>query len=228
VGQLAAGVAHEINNPLSTILLFAEALSRQLPADDKRREDARTIIRETNRCSAIVRGLLNFSRQQEPLAQQIDLRVILDDVLNMMMRREELKDVRVQRTYAPDAAQIQADPAQLQQIFINLIDNAADAMGGKGDITVVTRRLDDRNVEIAITDTGCGIPKSDLGKLYTPFFTTKRAGKGTGLGLSIVYGIIKMHHGQIRAESELGRGTTFTLTFPVRLPKSPEAAEISI
>jgi signal transduction histidine kinase len=119
---------------------------------------------------------------------------------------------------------IQADPAQLQQVFVNLLNNAAEAMAEGGTITLATRPVNNQWVEIKVSDTGCGIPEENLGKLFTPFFTTKALGKGTGLGLSIVYGIIKMHRGQITVQSQVGQGTTFTLTLPVQLPKGELAS----
>jgi two-component system NtrC family sensor kinase len=120
--------------------------------------------------------------------------------------------------FSPDLPIIQADPAQLQQVFVNLLNNAAEAMPGGGTILLTTRPVDGQWVEIRVSDSGCGISQENLSKLFTPFFTTKALGKGTGLGLSIVYGIIKMHRGQIAVESQVGRGTTFVVTLPVRLP----------
>ena len=122
------------------------------------------------------------------------------------------------RQFSLDLPAIQADPAQLQQVFINLLNNGAEAMGEGGTITLTTRPVNGHWVEIRVSDTGCGIPAENLGKLFTPFFTTKPPGKGTGLGLSIVYGIVKMHHGQITVQSQLGEGTTFTVMLPIRLP----------
>jgi two-component system NtrC family sensor kinase len=125
--------------------------------------------------------------------------------------------VAIERSYGADLPLIQADSSQLQQVFVNLMNNAADAMDGRGRITLRTRKVDATSVEVEVTDTGCGIPEEQLSKLFTPFFTTKPPGKGTGLGLSITYGIVKMHRGQIRAKSRVGQGSTFTVTLPVRL-----------
>jgi len=217
MGQLAAGVAHEINNPLGTILLFSEAMCRELPEGDRHREDLKMIIGETTRCKTIVADLLNFARQQEVLTQETDVSALLEQAIEGVSHQPSFAQVQIVRQFAPDLPIIHADPAQLQQVFINLLNNAAEAMEGGGTITIAARPLDHQWVEIRVADTGCGIPEEHLGKLFTPFFTTKPLGKGTGLGLSIVYGIVKMHRGQITVQSQVGKGTTFTVTLPVRL-----------
>ncbi|MCS7177882.1 MAG: cache domain-containing protein [Anaerolineae bacterium] len=215
MGQLAAGVAHELNNPLGTIMLFADALHRELPPDDPHRSDLEMILKEANRAKKIVADLLNFARQQEVLAQETDLHTLLDQSVESVRHQPTFAGVEIIRCYDPRVRIIQADPAQLQQVFVNLLNNAAEAIEGPGTITIATRCLNGQ-VEISITDTGCGIPEEHMDKLFTPFFTTKPPGKGTGLGLSIVYGIVKMHRGQITVQSQVGKGTTFTLTLPVR------------
>jgi len=217
MGQLAAGVAHEINNPLGTILLFSDVMYKEAPEDDPRRGDLKMIINETTRCKNIVADLLNFARQQEVLAQETDVHALLEQVIEGVSRQPIFKEVKIVCQFSPTLPTIQADPAQLQQVFVNLFNNAAEAMGAGGTITLATRPLNGQ-VEIKVSDTGCGIPEENLGKLFTPFFTTKALGKGTGLGLSIVYGIIKMHRGQIAVQSQVGQGTTFTVTLPVQLP----------
>jgi two-component system NtrC family sensor kinase len=218
MGQLAAGVAHEINNPLGSILLFSEAMYKDTLEGDPRCDDLRMIINETTRCKNIVADLLNFARQQEVLAQETDVHVLLEQVIEEVCHQSRFEGVELVRQFSPDLPAIQADPAQLQQVFINLLNNGAEAMGEGGTITLTTRPVNGHWVEIRVSDTGCGIPAENLGKLFTPFFTTKPPGKGTGLGLSIVYGIVKMHHGQITVQSQLGEGTTFTVMLPIRLP----------
>ncbi len=218
MGQLAAGVAHEINNPLGTILLFSEAIYRESEEGDPRRNDLRMIINETTRCKNIVADLLNFARQQEMLAQETDVHALLEKAVEAVSHQPTFERVQIVRHFDGRVPRILADPDQLRQVIINLLNNAADAMQGEGTITLTTRALDSDWVEIRVADTGCGIPEENLGKLFTPFFTTKPLGKGTGLGLSIAYGIIKMHRGQIGVQSEVGKGTTFTITLPVRLP----------
>ena len=206
VGQLAAGVAHEINNPLGTILLFAEVINKELAADDPRREDLKMIISETIRCRKIVSDLLNFARQQEVLAQECDIHDLLEQVIEGISRKASFKKVTVLRQFSPQLPAIEADQAQLMQVFVNLLDNAADAMPAGGTITISTSLIDNQRLEVRISDTGCGISEENLGKLFTPFFTTKPVGKGTGLGLSIVYGIIKTHRGQITVNSQARPG----------------------
>ncbi len=219
MGQLAAGVAHEINNPLGTILLFSDVMYKEAPEDDPRRDDLKMIINEATRCKNIVADLLNFARQQEVLAQETDVHALLEKVVEGVRLQPIFKDVEIVRQFSPDLPIIQADPAQLQQVFVNLLNNAAEAMQEGGTITLATRPVNSQWVELKVSDTGRGIPEENLGKLFTPFFTTKALGKGTGLGLSIVYGIIKMHRGQIAVRSQVGQGTTFTVTLPVQLPK---------
>jgi two-component system NtrC family sensor kinase len=218
MGQLAAGVAHEINNPLGTILLFAEAMVKDMPKDDLRRDDLRMIVNETTRCKNIVADLLNFARQQEVLAQETDVHKLLERVIEEVCCQPSFEGLEIVRKFSPDLPTIQADADQLKQVFINLLNNAAEAIEGGGTITLSTRSVDGYWVEIQVDDTGYGIPEEHLGKLFTPFFTTKPPGKGTGLGLSIVYGIVKMHRGQITVQSQVGRGTRFTVTLPVQLP----------
>jgi two-component system NtrC family sensor kinase len=218
MGQLSAGVAHEINNPLASILLFADMMYKDCAEDDPRRDDLRMIINETTRCKNIVADLLNFARQQNVMAQETDLHALLERTLEAVLRLPAYQNVKVARNFDPQVTTIQGDPAQLQQVFTNLLNNAAEAMPLGGTITLETNRTSREQVEIRVSDTGQGISKEDMGKLFTPFFTTKGPGKGTGLGLSIVYGIIKMHRGQISVQSEEGVGTTFTVTLPVQHP----------
>lgn len=218
MGQLAAGVAHELNNPLGTILLFADAMYRDAGEEDARREDLKMIISEAYRCKTIVADLLNFARQHELMAQETNLNDLLVHVIEKLSNRPKFEPLEVVQHLDAQLPIIQADPAQLQQAFINLLNNSADAMAGSGTITISTKAMKSQFVEICVSDTGSGIPPEYLDKLFTPFFTTKPAGKGTGLGLSIVYGIVKMHRGQIRVQSNPGHGTTFTITLPVRLP----------
>jgi two-component system, NtrC family, sensor kinase len=217
MGQLAAGVAHEINNPLGTILLFADAMCRETDEEEPHHGDLKMIIDETVRCKNIVAGLLNFSRQQELLAQETDVHALVERAIESVSHQPAFAPVEIVRCYGAGVPVIQADPAQLQQVFINLLNNAAEAMPGGGVLTVSTQRLADGRVQIEVADTGMGISEENQRRLFVPFFTTKSEGKGTGLGLSIVYGIIKMHRGQITVASREGEGTTFTITLPVAI-----------
>jgi two-component system NtrC family sensor kinase len=218
VGQLAAGVAHELNNPLGTILLYSDMVIKETTDDDPHREDLKMIIKEVQRCKVIVADLLNFARQNEISAQDMDLHALLDEVIQKTRGQPNFEKIEIVRQFDPKLPLIQADAAQLQQVFVNLFINSADAMENEGTIIVYTHSVDTQNVEIRFTDTGIGIPPENISKLFLPFFTTKPAGKGTGLGLSIVYGIIKLHRGQIMVESQVGHGTTIIITLPVHLP----------
>lgn len=219
MGQLAAGVAHEINNPLGTILLFSDVMYKEAGKSDPRRDDLKMIINEANRCKNIVADLLNFARQQQVNAQETDIHALLDQVIEGVCLGSNFEGVKIIRHYDPAVPMIMADSDQLRQVFVNLLNNAAEAMSSGGSVTLTTRPVGVQWIEIKVSDTGCGIPIENLGKLFTPFFTTKSLGKGTGLGLSIVYGIIKMHRGQINVQSTVGEGTTFTITLPVNLPR---------
>lgn len=219
MGQLAAGVAHEINNPLGTILLFSDMMYKETPEEDPHHSDLKMIIDETTRCKRIVSDLLNFSRQQEVLAQETDIHQLIDKTVSEVMLQPSYDGVEIVREYAQGPMRIQADPNQLKQVFINLLNNAAEAIQDQGTIRISTRKLDHEWVEIQISDTGHGIPAENLDKMFTPFFTTKGVGQGTGLGLSIAYGIVKMHRGQISVKSDQGRGTTFTIRLPMNLEK---------
>jgi len=228
MGQLAAGVAHELNNPLGTILLYSDILYKEAAEDDSRRDDLQMIVKEANRCKVIVRDLLNFARQSKVLAQPTDLDELLEKLTAEQKKHPRFDNVEIVLELDTALPIIQADPLQLQQIFINLMDNAAEAMEAKGGgtLTINTRQAPyGQGVDVAVTDTGTGIPEKDRAKLFKPFFTTKPVGSGTGLGLAIVYGIVKMHRGQVQVQSEEGKGTTFTITLPLRLPATPEPTE---
>jgi two-component system NtrC family sensor kinase len=220
IGQLAAGVAHELNNPLGPILLLSDVIYKQADQDDPNHADLGLIIDETVRCKRIVSDLLNFARQQEVLAQNTDLGQLLNRVIANTTRQAAFAQIRVVTEFPPVPLIIQADPTQMQQVFINLLNNAAEAIKGAGTITISIREVDENEIEIKVADTGCGISEDSLGKIFSPFFTTKEIGKGTGLGLSIVYGIIKMHRGQIFVQSHEQVGTTFTILLPRKHPSS--------
>jgi two-component system NtrC family sensor kinase len=224
VGQLAAGVAHEINNPLGTILLFSDLMFKQAPQDSQNRGDLKLVVDAATRCRRIVSDLLNFARQKELDAQETDLNDLARGVLEELRAQSVLERIAVVEDLDPALPHIQADAAQLRQAFVNLIVNAAEAMPGGGTLTVSTRRAEGGQVRVAFQDTGTGIAPENLDKMFTPFFTTKPIGEGTGLGLAITYGIVKMHRGQIEVQSERGAGTTFTITLPRQL--APDRAQV--
>jgi two-component system NtrC family sensor kinase len=224
VGQLAAGVAHEINNPLGSVLLYADILRKETPEDNQQqREDLEMIIKEATRCKIIVNDLLDFSRQNEVLAQDTNINELLQELAEEAERKELYQQISIVCAFAPDLPTIQADPLQLRQVFLNLMSNAAEAMPEGGQLSLRTQRGPMAGfITVEVQDTGTGIPKENMSKLFTPFFTTKPIGKGTGLGLAIIYGIVKMHRGQISVQSQEGKGTTFSIVLGEQLPASRE------
>jgi two-component system NtrC family sensor kinase len=218
LGQLAAGVAHELNNPLATVLLFSDVMLRESNPDERRRADLETIVRETQRCKTIVAALLNFARQHQIDIHETDLNELIQRVIRIEEKHIKYANVEIITELNPNLPKIQADPAQLQAVLINLMSNAAEAMPEGGQIALRTRPGPPGMITVQVEDTGAGIAPENLPRLFTPFFTTKPLGKGTGLGLAIVYGIIKMHRGQINAQSQVGKGTVFSFNLPIKLP----------
>jgi len=227
LGQLAAGVAHELNNPLATILLYADILRRESALDPQHQTDLETIINETLRCKQIVSGLLNFARQTQVNAQPTSVNDLIQDLIEIEKRHPRYEKINFNLELDAALPLAELDAAQLREVILNLIHNAADAMPDGGKITIRTAAKPDGMITIEVQDEGKGIPQEHLSKLFTPFFTTKPVGKGTGLGLAIIYGIVKMHRGQINVQSEVGRGTTFTISLPVKLnlPREPQGGE---
>lgn len=217
LGQLAAGVAHELNNPLATVLLFSEVLLREKALDRNHIPDLETIIRETRRCKSIVASLLDFARQQQVEAVEVDLNQLIRRVIDQEKKQTRYSRVTIRAELEDNLPVIQADGAQIQAVLVNLMSNAADAMPGGGQLTVRTYSDPPGMVSLEVGDEGEGISEENKQKLFTPFFTTKPPGKGTGLGLSIVYGIVKMHRGQIRVESASGEGTRIIVELPREL-----------
>jgi two-component system NtrC family sensor kinase len=215
LGKMAAGIAHEINNPLTSILLNAHLMQERLPRNSRLRENLALVIGETERCSAIVKGMLEFARQTVPNLRPVDLNSALEKTMLIMESQLLLQQVRVEARLDRSLPRVPADEGKLRQVFANIILNAADAMPGGGKLEIATR-LDagERKAEIAFRDSGGGIPREMLPKIFDPFFSTKGT-KGTGLGLAISYGIIQQHGGIITAESQQGRGTSFTITLPM-------------
>ena len=217
IGKLAAGVAHEINNPLGGILIYSHLILEDTPPGHPHHENLNKIVRETTRCKDIVKRLLDFARPKEPERAPTDIHDLLDRCLAFTERQALFQNIRVEKAFQPSLPRIIADAGQLQQVFMNIIFNAAEAMGGNGTLTLRTFYNSDRNeVAVEIADTGHGIKDEDRKRLFEPFFTTKEAGQGTGLGLAISYGIIQKHHGTIKVRSEPGLGATFTVILPCR------------
>lgn len=221
IGQLAAGVAHEINNPLGSIMLYASMLKRKLEkagCENQSSEDLSMIMEEANRCKNIVSNLLNFARQGQLRVSEVNIAEILKSIISTLSINPEYKDVSFNINESTDNSNIGGDSDQIKQVFINLLVNAVEAVESceKKEITVNIQRTDEFLIS-EITDSGCGIPQENVAKIFTPFFTTKKMGKGTGLGLAITYGIVKMHKGDIRVKSVEGKGTTFTIKIPVKI-----------
>jgi signal transduction histidine kinase len=216
VGQLAAGVAHEINNPLGTILLYSHMILEKLEQKDSRREELDTIAKEATRCRDIVRGLLDFARQRKLQVENVDVNQILEEGISLVAAQPAFGKVEIAKTLDPSLPTTEGDPVQLKEVFLNILSNAGEAMPQGGKVTVVSRfrEAGSHPIEIMIRDTGQGIPQENLNKIFMPFFTTKKIGQGTGLGLAIAYGIVKMHHGSIDVQSKVGEGTTFWVKLP--------------
>lgn len=219
LGRLASGVAHEINNPLAGILIYSELFQQQLPEGTPGREYLEEIIAQTLRCQQIVQRLLEFSRQSLGQKVLFDINQIINRCVDLVSHQAIFLNVTFHRRLDPDLPQMEGDPGQLQQVFTNLLLNAADAMAGRGSITI-TSQADDQGVILTFADTGCGIPPEVRDKVFEPFFTTKAPGQGTGLGLAIVYGVIQRHGGTIEVDSSVGGGTTFTVRLPLKSPPS--------
>ncbi|MBN1764555.1 MAG: cache domain-containing protein [Sedimentisphaerales bacterium] len=218
IGRLAAGVAHEINNPLTGVLTFAHMLLKNAPEHSQERKDIETIIAATTRCKEIVQGLLNFSRQNEPRKNVSDLNHLLDQALNLVRNPAGMNRIRVVKELDPDLPGILLDPNQIQEVAVNLMVNAIDAMPDGGELAVHSRAFEDKGMpwaEFKISDTGCGIPAENIERIFDPFYTTKQEGKGTGLGLAVSYGIVAKHGGRVSIESQIDQGTTVTVQLPV-------------
>ncbi len=218
IGLLAAGVAHEVNTPLAVISSYAQMLAKQVHGDDKQSVLLDKITRQTFRASEIVNSLLNFSRTSTTEFTDVDLNRVIKDTLTLLEHQFKTARVTVQQELHPDLPPIHGNTGKLQQVFLNLFLNAKDAMAGGGTLTISTSN--GHHVQVKVSDTGSGIAQEHIHRIYDPFFTTKNKPTtghtgGTGLGLSVTYGIIQEHAGKIRVESVPGRGTTFTMEFPL-------------
>jgi len=215
IGRLAAGIAHEINNPLGGILLISKILLRKTEQGGAERENLERITRDAERCQKIVRGLLDFARQREPKAKPMNVEDVVEQSLSLLENQHSFQEIDTVKRLDGDLPFVFADASQIQQVFVNILVNAVDAMKGKGTLTITSKRSGDGNhVVVEFADTGPGIPKEDIERVFEPFFTTKEVGKGTGLGLSISHGIIKRHGGSIKVHSD-GRGMVFAVSLPV-------------
>jgi two-component system NtrC family sensor kinase len=218
VGKLAAGVAHEINNPLSGILAFAEDLLVHAEEDDPAREDYEVIVNETLRCRRIVKNLLEFSRQRGPRRRRTEVRDLVARVLPLVERQASFHDIVFEVDLPKGLPALEVDPQQIQQVLLNLIINARDAMDARGRITIEAEAATgSQQIVLSVTDTGCGIAEDQLPRIFEPFYSTKGK-QGHGLGLTAVSTVVERHGGSIDVVSEVGVGTTFR----VMLPAAPE------
>jgi len=213
VGKLAAGVAHEINNPLTCVLTNSSLILSDLPPDDPRREDLQTIVDETLRCRKIVKGLLDFARQTKPQKQTISLNKVAEDILSLVKNQASFQNISISAELDNGVPPVLADADQMRQVVLNIILNAADAMQQGGTLRVRScLETGSNRVMLKISDTGPGIPAEIQNRLFEPFFTTKKT--GTGLGLAIAYGIMERHKGELKLESSPGHGTTISVILP--------------
>lgn len=215
IGQLAAGIAHELNNPLTGILGFSQMVLESNGLSTQQREDIESIYLQSQRCRDIIQNLLHFSRRKKPQKEALHLTSLIESTLQLVKYDFSTSGVDIVTEFPSSISPVWGDSTQLQQVFLNLITNARQAMENRKPARLTIRLLE-KNGRITLTfeDTGCGISDENIGKIFDPFFTTKPVGKGTGLGLSISYGIIQQHQGVLRAESREGHGTTFTVEFP--------------
>jgi hypothetical protein len=214
IGLLAAGVAHEVNTPLTGISSFTQMLLEQADPDDPKTKVLEKIERQTFRAAKIVNNLLNLARPAGADTGPVDVNVVVNDVLGLLEHQLRGGHIRVRKELASPPPIVQGIEYKLQQVFINLFLNARDAMPKGGWLSIATR-VENGAAAIEVSDTGSGIPAEHLSRIYDPFFSTKAIGKGSGLGLSITYGIVREHGGSIACDSAIGQGTRFTLTLPL-------------
>jgi two-component system NtrC family sensor kinase len=214
VGQLAAGVAHEINNPLTTILTTAMLIQEDMDPDDPNYQELDTIAKETLRCRKIVTSLLDFARQSKPAKAPHDINKVVRESMALTRKQAAFKDVAFEAVLSEQLPMLNIDKDQIQQCLINLALNGIEATDPGGKIRFTSRLVPEKEqVEITVSDTGRGMPEKALDRIFEPFFTTKES--GTGLGLAITHGIIQQHGGSIDVQSNLGEGTTFTIRLPM-------------
>lgn len=218
LGELAAGVAHELNNPLGGIIVYAHLLKEDTTPDDPRYANIEKVIRESDRCRRIVRGLLDYARREEPRLEMISPGTVIDDAVRNLTDSNTLNGVTVTRRRGNNIPLVSIDPSLMQEVFENIIRNAVDIMDGEGEITITDSLECDgngrENVRIDIADTGPGIPEQYLGKIFDPFFTTKRKTHGTGLGLAVCRNIVRKHNGTLTARNGDECGAVFSVCLP--------------
>ena len=220
LGRLAAGIAHEINNPLGGILLYGTNLIKKIPKESPLHEGLEVIINETMRCKRIIQDLLEFSRERPPSRAMVNINGIIEKTLSILENEFRLKHIHIKRDLLKEMPEILLDTSQLEQVLVNLLINAIEANQVGGTVTIRSLLGAERErVRVEIADTGCGISSEHMARIFEPFFSTKP--KGTGLGLAVSYGIVQNHQGSIWATSRPGQGTCFTVELPI--PKTTES-----
>ncbi len=220
IGQLSAGIAHEINNPMGIILGYTQLLLRNAVPESENYQDLKTIEKHVRNCKSIVEGLLNFARTSKPKTDVIRIDEAMEDVLNFIQQHAGLDNIDIKKDYDLSVPEMHLDEKKIKQVLMNLIMNAKHAIGDAGTLSLSTGfNSSDHQVYVEIEDNGYGIEKKNLARVFDPFFTTKPTGEGTGLGLSVSYGIIKNHGGDILVKSEVGKGSAFKIVLPVAQPE---------
>jgi len=214
LGRMAAGIAHEINNPLAGILLYSSNMRKKVPEGSPLEQGLHTIMNETQRCKTIIQGLLDFARDTEPNKVDADINDIMKSALDIVENEFRLKHVHIDNQLSQNMIKTLIDENQILQVFINILLNALEAVEENGQITVRSHvNNEQEKINVEVTDNGCGITPDNIQKIFDPFFSTKA--NGTGLGLAVSYGIIKNHEGDIQAYSQLGKGTRFVIETPI-------------
>jgi two-component system NtrC family sensor kinase len=227
IGELSAGIGHEINNPLAIISQETEWMQHLLKRIGERdpkevaelKDSLKEVLRQVDRCREVTQNLLEFARKKEPVFQEVNVNKLIDD-LSRLVEKETIQDhIEIRREFQQDLPLVHTDAPSLRQVVLNLLTNALHAVQKDGRIRIATKSSENGSVDIIVEDTGCGIPKDHLTKIFDPFFTTKPEGKGTGLGLSICHGIVDKLGGRISVSSEVGKGSTFVVTLPINQQK---------
>ncbi|MDO8742689.1 MAG: ATP-binding protein [bacterium] len=229
VGVLAAGIAHELNNPLTGVLTFTSLLRKKMPDGGEDAEDLDLVIRETRRCASIIKRLLDFAREKVPTKGWFNLNRVVEDTVRFTDRPASLRNIEISTFLDPELPLVWCDADLIKQVILNILVNAQQAIEDQGRIIVASRPYIAKTpakpgveplpmIEIVVKDTGCGIPEANLQRIFDPFFTSKEVGKGTGLGLSVSYGIVRAHGGRIEVESVVGKGSTFRILLPITSP----------
>ncbi len=223
LGQLAASIAHEVNNPLSGVLVYTQLLNKKISNDNYSKDIALNYLgkmeQELTRSTKLVRNLLDFARQSPPALRETPINEVINRALDLVAHSAHVKHIQINRSLSPELPKLMADPEQLQQVAVNIILNAVQAMPNGGTLNL-SSSLENGQIKLEFQDTGCGISPENLHKLFTPFFTTKKEVKGVGLGLAVSYGIVQRHHGKILVKSKEGEGATFTVLLPLNHAKN--------